>query len=174
MMICMFYIGAFSKVAGSHAGGRGAQAALAMVYIYIIAHSASWTSIPWVFSAEAFPTRVRGLAMMFPTCMQYLGQFAVVYSLPFLLNSVGYGTYFFYVSWIVVCFFFVYFFIPETKGVALEDMGLLFDANAPIWAKAARRRYDEAHSVGLTAVPVNMQMQKAEETGKTVEAVEKV
>jgi MFS family permease len=171
MAICMFYIGGYAKVAGAQAGGAGAQASLAMVYIYIIANSASWTSIPWVFASETFPTRVRGLAMMFPTCMQYLGQFTVVYSLPYMVNAMAYGTYLFYAAWIVVGFIFTYFFVPETKGVALEDMDLLFDAKAPIWARAARRRYDEAHAAGMTAVIVH-QIQAVEKAD--VETAEEV
>ncbi|OAA59733.1 Sugar/inositol transporter [Niveomyces insectorum RCEF 264] len=173
MAVCMFYIGIFSRVAGANAGGPGAQASLAMVYIYIIANSASWTSIPWVFASETFPTRVRGLAMMFPNCMQYLGQFTVVYSLPYMINAMGYGTYLFYAVWIVIAFFFAYFFVPETKGVALEDMDLLFDADAPIWAKAARKRYDDAHAAGMTAAAIH-QMQRLEKTGAFTETVEKV
>ncbi|CAK7207387.1 hypothetical protein SEUCBS139899_010197 [Sporothrix eucalyptigena] len=162
MAVCMFYVGAFTKIVGNDpatanvgGGSPGGQAALAMIYIYIIANSASWTSIPWIFAAEVFPTRVRSFAMMFPTCTQYLGQFVVVYSLPYMVNTIKYGTYLFYAAWIVVGFAFTYFLVPETKGVSLEDMGLLFDAGAPVWARAARRRYETAFSAGVTAVAVH-------------------
>ncbi|ERT01380.1 sugar transporter [Sporothrix schenckii 1099-18] len=172
MAVCMFYVGAFAKIVGSNpataqvgGGSPGGQAALAMIYIYIIANSASWTSIPWIFAAEVFPTRVRSFAMMFPTCTQYLGQFVVVYSLPYMVNSIQYGTYLFYAAWIVVGFVFTYFFVPETKGVTLEDMDLLFDAGAPVWARAARRRYETAHAAGVTAVAVH----RLETDGKEVQ-----
>ncbi len=178
MAVCMFYIGAYSKITAGHSGATlghgdsGAQAAMAMVYIYIIANSASWTSIPWIFAAEAFPTRIRSFAMMFPTCMQYLGQFVVIYSLSYMLNTFKYGTYLFYASWIVVGFVFTYFFVPETKGVSLEDMDLLFDAGAPVWARAARRRYEDAHGAGVTAVAVH-QMERSGK-GEGVATVEHV
>ncbi|CAK7221909.1 hypothetical protein SBRCBS47491_004690 [Sporothrix bragantina] len=162
MAVCMFYVGAFAKIVGNDpataqvgGGSPGGQAALAMIYIYIIANSASWTSIPWIFAAEVFPTRIRSFAMMFPTATQYLGQFVVVYSLPYMVNSIKYGTYLFYAAWIVVGFVFTYFLVPETKGVSLEDMDLLFDAGASVWARAARKRYETAHAAGVTAVAVH-------------------
>ncbi|CAK7216739.1 hypothetical protein SCUCBS95973_002908 [Sporothrix curviconia] len=162
MAVCMFYVGAFAKIVGNDpstaqvgGGSAGAQAALAMIYIYIIANSASWTPIPWIFAAEAFPTRIRSFAMLFPTATQYLGQFVVVYSLPYMVDSIKYGTYLFYAAWIVVGFVFTFFLVPETKGVSLEDMDLLFDAGAPVLARAARNRYETAHAAGVTAVTVH-------------------
>lgn len=182
MAICMFYVGAFAKIVGNDpataqvgGGSPGGQAALAMIYIYIIANSASWTSIPWIFAAEVFPTRIRSFAMMFPTSTQYLGQFVVVYSLPYMVNSIQYGTYLFYAAWIVVGFIFTYFLVPETKGVTLEDMDLLFDAGASVWARAARRRYETAHAAGVTAVDVHgLETEGKEAHAGGVEQVEEV
>lgn len=182
MAVCMFYVGAFAKIVGNDpvtaqvgGGSPGGQAALAMIYIYIIANSASWTSIPWIFAAEVFPTRVRSFAMMFPTSTQYLGQFVVVYSLPYMVNSIQYGTYLFYAAWMVVGFVFTYFLLPETKGVTLEDMDLLFDARAPVWARAARQRYETAHAAGVTAVTVHaLETDGKEVQIERVEQVEEV
>lgn len=37
-----------------------------------------------------------------------------------------YGTFWFYMSWCVVGVFFVYFFLPETKGKSLEEIERMF------------------------------------------------
>lgn len=180
MAVCMFYVAAFTKMVGDDpaaanlgsSGSPGGRAALAMIYIYIIANSASWTSIPWIFAAEVFPTRVRSLAMMFPTCTQYLGQFVVVYTLTYMVDGIGYGTYLFYAAWIVFGFVFTYFLVPETKGVTLEDMDLLFGVEAPVLARAARERYEAAHAAGVTAAAVQ-QIQRSEKVEQVqVENVE--
>ena len=50
--ITMFYLAAYSKLSGSFNGpvprDDASKAALTMIYIFVICHSASWTGIPYV------------------------------------------------------------------------------------------------------------------------------
>jgi hypothetical protein len=87
--------------------------------------------------------------------MQWLAQFIVVYSLPHMVLSITYGTFIFFGACTVVAFIFAYFFVPETKGVNLEDMDILFGAGAPVWARAARKRYEDAHAAGLNTITIS-------------------
>lgn len=60
---------------------------------------------------------------------QWLFNFVVAQAVPRMLESVGdhgYGTYFVFGSFCFSMFAFVWFFIPETKGVSLEKMDALF------------------------------------------------
>ncbi|KAH8880224.1 general substrate transporter [Thozetella sp. PMI_491] len=165
IVIAMYYIGSYAKISGSfdHEVPRdnASNAALAMVYIFIIAHSASWTGIPWIFASESFPTRVRTLGVMIIVCSQWLAQFCVVYSLPYMLAAIKYGTFFFYGSCTVGAFLYAWLFVPETKGIPLEDMDLLF-SDAPIYAPAARKRYLESKAAGLDAIAVHRLQQKSD------------
>ncbi|KAJ4301119.1 hypothetical protein N0V90_003209 [Kalmusia sp. IMI 367209] len=159
-MIAMFYLAGYSKMSGSFDGktpprDSGSQAALAMIYIYAIFYGFSWNGIPWIFASEVLPNRVRTLGMMCAVCMQWLAQFIVVYSLPHMIAGITYGTFIFFGSCTIVAFFFAYFFVPETKGVALEDMDIIFGNGAPLYARAARRRYDEAHEAGINTVTIS-------------------
>ncbi len=43
-----------------------------------------------------------------------------------MITSLGYGTYMFFGSLMVVMGVWAYFFIPETKGLSLEEMDKLF------------------------------------------------
>ncbi|CZR64390.1 related to monosaccharide transporter [Phialocephala subalpina] len=151
----MFYMGAYAKISGSFdrlpPADAGANAAVAMIYLYAIFYGFSWNGIPWIFAAEVLPTRVRGLGMMCAVCMQWLAQFMIVYSLPYMVKSIKYGMFFFFAACTCVAFLFAYFFVPETKGVTLEDMDLLYGPHAPTFARAKRRAYDDAHRSGLTS-----------------------
>lgn len=49
-----------------------------------------------------------------------------------MLSDIGGGTYLFFAASIVVIVFWVYFFIPETKGRTLESMDELFGVSR--WA----------------------------------------
>ncbi|KAF2729167.1 general substrate transporter [Polyplosphaeria fusca] len=158
-MVAMFYLAGYSSISGSFDGNTpprdsGSQAALAMIYIYAIFYGFSWNGIPWIFASEVLPNRVRTLGMMCAVCMQWLAQFLVVYSLPHMIAGITYGTFIFFGSCTVVAFFFAFFFVPETKGVALEDMDIMFGNGAPIWARAARKRYDEAHEAGINTITI--------------------
>ena len=94
-------------------------------------------------------------AQMCAVCMQWLAQFIVVYSLPHMVANIKYGTFIFFGSCTVVAFVFAYLFVPETKGVALEDMDIMFGNGAPLLARAARKRYMEAHNAGINTVTIN-------------------
>lgn len=43
-----------------------------------------------------------------------------------MITSLGYGTYFFFASLMILMGIWAFFFIPETKGLSLEDMDKLF------------------------------------------------
>jgi MFS family permease len=143
--IAMFFIGIY--VAVSHSltvappKDAGANAALAMVYIYAIFYGFSWNGIPWLYTSEILPTRVRTLGMATGVCIQWLSQFVVVYSLPYMIRGIGYGTFIFFGTCTVVAFFFALLFVPETKGVTLEDMDLIFGKDVSVFAGKARRNY---------------------------------
>jgi hypothetical protein len=109
----------------------------------------SWNGIPWLFTSEVLPTRVRTLGMAFCICFQWLTQFVVVYSLPYMVLGITYGTFLFFGCCTVLAIAFAWFFVPETKGVQLEDMDLLFGPDVPIIASHARKHYLE--SVGARA-----------------------
>ncbi|CAK7221289.1 hypothetical protein SBRCBS47491_004477 [Sporothrix bragantina] len=146
--IAMFYLAGYSKVSGSfeHIPKRdgGANAAVAMIYIYALFYGMSWNGIPWLFGSEVLPTRVRAGGMAAATCIQWLAQFVVVYSLPHMILGISYGTFLFYGAWTVVAIVFAFLFVPETKGVQLEDMDLLFGPDVTVFAIPAMRNYEEA------------------------------
>ena len=60
-----------------------------------------------------------------------------------MLDKMQYGTYFFFASLMVLAAIYVFFLIPETKGVPLEVMDRLFDTK-PIW-RAHKKVVDQLH-----------------------------
>lgn len=71
-----------------------------------------------------------------------------------MIAGITYGTFIFFGPCTVVAFWFAWAFVTETKGVALGDMDIMFGNEAPVWAKAARRRYDEAHAAGINTITI--------------------
>ena len=48
-----------------------------------------------------------------------------------MFTSMGYGVYFFFASLMLCSVVFVWFLMPETKGIPLESMDRLFDKSLP-------------------------------------------
>lgn len=58
-----------------------------------------------------------------------------------MLRNITYGTFLFFGSMTVIGGIFVFFFVPETNGLALEDMDVLFEAKG--FARQQMRAYKE-------------------------------
>lgn len=146
--VSMFYLAAYSQISGSFDRtpplDSGARAAVAMVYIYALFYGFSWNGIPWLFCSEILPTRVRTAGMAFCVCIQWLTQFVVVYSLPHMVLGIKYGTFLFFGACTVLAIVFAWLFVPETKGVQLEDMDLIFGQRVSVFAGKARKNYEDA------------------------------
>jgi hypothetical protein len=143
-IFAMFYLGIYSKLSNSFneepPRDGGAYFALICIYIFAIFYSISWNGIPWIFCAEAFPTAVRQVCLVFTTCTQWLGQFIIAYSTPYMIAEITYGVFFFFGSAVVCGMIFSFFFLPETKGVQLEDMDILFGSKG--FARQKRKNLD--------------------------------
>ncbi|GAW16293.1 hypothetical protein ANO14919_057160 [Xylariales sp. No.14919] len=162
-LVPMLYLGVYTKVSGSFTAvppqDDGARAAIAMIYIYAFFYGLSWNGVPWLFTSEIMPTRVRTLGVAFCICIQWLTQFVVVYSLPYMILGITYGTFLFFTAFIVLAIIFAWLFVPETKGVALEDMDLLFGSDVPVFARRARRNYEEAVNARVTALEAKQDLE---------------
>jgi SP family sugar:H+ symporter-like MFS transporter len=107
---------------------EGAWGIIALVgaNLFVVAFGASWGPLVWVLLGEIFPTRIRGRALGVAAAAQWLTNFAVTMTFPIISQDVSltlaYGL---YAAFAVLSFFFVFFKIPETKGVALEETGSL-------------------------------------------------
>lgn len=97
--------------------------AVGSLAFYIICFAFSLGPVGWIIVSEVFPLKIRGLAMSLCTVANFAFNFFVVGSFPVLINRVG-GAYTFWIFAFVslLCIIFVYFFVPETKGISLEQI----------------------------------------------------
>ena len=79
--------------------------------------------VMWVMLGEMFPNQMRGSALAVAGAAQWLANFAVSSSFPWLAKHVGLPlTYGAYTLFAVISFLFVQRFVKETKGKELEAM----------------------------------------------------
>lgn len=133
----MWFIGAFTMLKDpAAAAARGevtrsaaGYVAIACVYLYGFIYCATWQGITWVYCSEIFPIDIRMLCVAITTADQWLWSFVISRTTPYMITSLGYGTYMFFGTLMVLMCFWAFFFIPETKGLTLEDMDQLFSGS---------------------------------------------
>jgi sugar porter (SP) family MFS transporter len=82
----------------------------------------------WTLQGEVFPTAVRGQAAAFCAMIDWLANFALIEVFPVWQNAISLGG-------VMVCFAalalaaiaFVYWFLPETKGLPVEEIIRVFE-----------------------------------------------
>ena len=97
--------------------------ALYAANLYVIFFNLSWGPVMWVMLGEMFPNRMRGSALAIAGAAQWLANFAVSSSFPWLARHAGLPlTYGGYTLFAAVSFVFVRRLVRETKGIELEAM----------------------------------------------------
>ncbi|TCO03016.1 D-xylose transporter XylE [Natronoflexus pectinivorans] len=98
--------------------------------IFIIVYSASfmmsWGPICWVLISEIFPNNIRGKAVAIAVAAQWIANFMVSSTFPFLISVNEAFTYGLYGVMSVISAIFVWKIVPETKGKTLEQMETLW------------------------------------------------
>ncbi|KAI3545236.1 quinate permease [Colletotrichum abscissum] len=146
----MWYIGGFTFLAdpaGQAAAGntdRNAWGYIAMVcvYLYGLIYCATWQGITWLYCSEVFSLDIRMLCVAITTADQWLWSFIVSRTTPYMITSLGYGTYMFFGALMILMGVWAFFFVPETKGLTLEDMDLLFmrSMHTTVWTALRERK----------------------------------
>jgi len=97
------------------------------VIIYTASFMASWGPICWVLISEIFPNTIRSNAVAIAVAVQWTCNLIVSSTFPSLIKFLGDGgAYAIYAFFSFLSIVFVFFWVPETKGKSLEDMGELW------------------------------------------------
>lgn len=116
------YIVSLALIAFSFNSGNG-QFITYYVFLFIAAHAIGQGAVIWVFISEIFPNSVRASGTSFGCLTHWFWAAVVAQTFPFFAGNVG-GTYIFgfFCVMMVLQLIWVWRKMPETKGVALEDM----------------------------------------------------
>lgn len=89
---------------------------------FVVFFGATWGPIVWVLLGEMFPNRIRATALAVAAAAQWLANFAITMTFPAMASFSLTFAYGFYAAMAVLSLVFVYFRVPETKGMELEAM----------------------------------------------------
>ncbi|KAK9459714.1 general substrate transporter [Lipomyces oligophaga] len=100
------------------------------IWVYIANFAYSIACVNWIYPSEIFPPFVRSKAMSIAIAVNWLFCFIVGLVTPRMLTSIKFGTFYFFFAFCIILIFWTYFLIPETKGVAIEDMDKIWGGNS--------------------------------------------
>ncbi|KAI4175285.1 MAG: hypothetical protein LQ343_001821 [Gyalolechia ehrenbergii] len=145
--ICLFLTGGLSRVsihakdanivAGATDFGGGAAS---MVFLFTITFGATWLTVPWLYPAGIFPLEVRARGNAWGVVSWSIGNGWLTLLFPVMFSALNEKTLYIFSACNVLTIPMVYCLYPEPNQRTLEEMHLLFAADA-IWVWDAERNY---------------------------------
>lgn len=93
-----------------------------MVCTFVSAFAWSWGPLGWLIPSETFPLETRSAGQSVTVCVNLLFTFVIAQAFLSMLCHFKYGIFLFFSSWVLVMSVFVFFLVPETKKVPIEEM----------------------------------------------------
>ena len=93
------------------------------LFVFIASHAVGQGSVIWVFISEIFPDQLRASGQAFGSATHWVLAAIIPSMIPFLFSTIGAGTVFgIFAFMMLLQLLFVYFLMPETKGIPLEEL----------------------------------------------------
>jgi MFS family permease len=93
-----------------------------LLMIYIAFFAVSQGAVVWVYISEIFPTRVRSKGQSVGSSSHWITNAAISLIFPLMAVSSGAYPFIFFAAMMVLDFFLVLFYYPETSNVSLEHL----------------------------------------------------
>lgn len=93
-----------------------------LICIYVAAFAWSWGPLGWLVPSEIFPLETRSAGQAINVTVNMIFTFIIAQAFLSILCHFKYGIFLFFAGWVVIMSVFVYFFLPETRNVPIEEM----------------------------------------------------
>ncbi|BAT92849.1 hypothetical protein LR48_Vigan05g068500 [Vigna angularis] len=118
---------------------------LIMICIYVVGFGLSWGPLGWLVPSEIFPLEIRSVGQSITVAVNLIFTFTVSQTFLTMLCHFRYGIFFFFGGWVVVMTIFVYYFLPETKSLPIEQMEKVWQEHW-FWKRIVTEISDKEHN----------------------------
>ncbi|KAI4307383.1 hypothetical protein L6164_030582 [Bauhinia variegata] len=95
---------------------------LVLMCFYTAGFGWSWGPLTWLIPSEIFPLKIRTTGQSISIAVNFAVTFVLSQTFLTMLCHFKYGAFLFYAGWVSVMTIFIILFLPETKGIPLDDM----------------------------------------------------
>tara|TARA_B110001454_G_C12707086_1_gene429072 strand:- start:671 stop:1987 length:1317 start_codon:yes stop_codon:yes gene_type:complete len=93
------------------------------LFAFIASHAIGQGTVIWVFISEIYPNHIRSSGQSFGSSVHWVLAAIIPSMIPILFSSIGPGFVFSFFSFMMFLqLIFVHYFMPETKGISLEEL----------------------------------------------------
>lgn len=139
MIICQILVGI---MIGTTFGNNGvgkltsltADVVLILICLYVAAFAWSWGPLGWLVPSEICPLEIRSAGQAINVSVNMLFTFVIGQFFLTMLCHMKYGLFLFFAAFVIVMTIFVFFLLPETKNVPIEEMNRVWKAHW-FWGK---------------------------------------
>lgn len=101
---------------------------LATLFIYLACFASGMGCMPWTINAEIYPLRVRSFALSLATSVNWVSNLLVSFTFLSVIDALApHGAFWLYALLAALGFVFLWRELPETKGLALEEIQRIFE-----------------------------------------------
>lgn len=99
---------------------------IVMICVYVSSFAWSWGPMGWLIPSEIYGLDTRSARQAITVSTNMFFTFVIGQIFLSLLCTFKWGVFIFFAAWVFVMMIFTFWFIPETKGIPIEDMDLLW------------------------------------------------
>lgn len=131
MFVCQV---AIAVILGVNFGGTGEGSLskgfsiliVLLICVYVMAFDWSWGPVAVLVPSEIFPMEIRSAGQSITVTVGLFFTFVIAQAFLAMLCHMKYGLFLFFAGGVAVMTAFVYWLLPETKNVPIEDMGIVW------------------------------------------------
>ncbi|XP_074558397.1 sugar transport protein MST3-like isoform X1 [Curcuma longa] len=96
------------------------------ICVYVAAFAWSWGPLGWLVPSEIFPLEIRSAGQSITVSVNMFFTFIIAQIFLLALCHMKFGLFYFFAGWVAIMTAFIYFFLPETKNVPIEEIILVW------------------------------------------------
>lgn len=115
---------------------------LIVICVFVAAFAWSWGPLGWLVPSEIHTLDSRAAGMSVAVTTNFLFSFVIGQAFLSMLCAMEWGVFLFFASFVVIMTIFIYFMMPETKGIPVERVPITFARHMawrPVMGEAAQQ-----------------------------------
>ncbi|KAJ9614434.1 hypothetical protein H2200_002570 [Cladophialophora chaetospira] len=137
--LCMTWLSIHTAMVATYAGdgtnAAGLSVAVAMFFLFNASYALAGDVSVFIIVGEIFPNHLRGRGATIAFISTTLTNLIYLQAAPTGLRNIGWKFFLLFIAITFCGILYVYFFVPETKGIALEELAEIFGEDVAVHAR---------------------------------------